>query len=60
MDAISVGLYVFAYLSAVIDGIVQDKGLYPSDSGRTGFRLFAREHCVDPRRSDRRCRGDSD
>ena len=59
MDAISVGLYVFAYLSAVIDGIVQDKGLYPSDSGRTGFRLFAREtRGSSSERSP--CRGDSD
>jgi hypothetical protein len=41
---VSAGLYVLAYLSAVADGMVRDKGLYPSSPGRTGFRLFCRTH----------------
>lgn len=44
MNALAAGLYVLAYLSAVVDGVVQDKGLYPSSPGRTGWRLFARSH----------------
>jgi len=44
MEAISAALYVLAYLLAVIDGTRQDKGLYPSESGRTGLRLYTRKH----------------
>jgi hypothetical protein len=44
MKAISMLLYIMAYLLAVVDGVLQDKGLYPSSSGRTGFKLFLREH----------------
>jgi hypothetical protein len=44
VDGLAIGLFVFSYLAAVIDGIVQDKGTYPSEGGRTGFRLFASQH----------------
>ena len=33
-----------AYVFAVVDGIRQDKGNYPSPTGRTGLKLFARKH----------------
>jgi hypothetical protein len=29
MEALSAALYIAAYLSAVVDGTLQDKGLYP-------------------------------
>jgi hypothetical protein len=41
---ISAALFVLAYLSAVVDGSLQDKGLYPSSPGRTGFRRYCRKH----------------
>ena len=44
MNAIAAGLYVVAYLSAVVDGSLQDKGNYPSEGGRLGFRMYARRH----------------
>lgn len=44
MNALAMGLYVLAYLSAVVDGIVQDKGTYPSGGGRRGFKMFSRQH----------------
>lgn len=34
---LSTGLLVLAYLLAVVDGTLQDKGLYPSSPGRTGL-----------------------
>ena len=44
MEAISVALFIASYLFAVVDGTLQDKGLYPSSPGRTGLRLYARQH----------------
>jgi hypothetical protein len=44
VDGLSAGLYVFAYLLAVVDGSMRDKGLYPSSPGRTGIRPYARQH----------------
>jgi hypothetical protein len=44
MDVISTGLLVLAYLLAVVDGTMQDKGNYPSSRGRTGVRLYVRAH----------------
>jgi hypothetical protein len=44
MEALSAALYVLAYLLAVVDGTMADKGTYPSDPGRTGLGLYAREH----------------
>jgi hypothetical protein len=44
MKAIAAGLYVFAYLSAVVDGSLQDKGTYPSSGGRVGLKNYARKH----------------
>lgn len=44
MSPIAIGLFIFAYLSAVVDGIVQDKGTYPESGGRTGVKRFAKEH----------------
>ena len=43
-DAASLALLILAYLSAVIDGTLQDKGLYPSSPGRTGVKRYAHEH----------------
>jgi len=41
----SVCLFVFAYLSAVVDGSRQPTGLYPeSNTGRKGLPRYAREH----------------
>jgi hypothetical protein len=31
-------------LLAVVDGAMQDKGLYPSSGGRTGFRRYVSAH----------------
>jgi hypothetical protein len=44
MSTLSAMFYVLAYLLAVIDGTLQDKGLYPNSPGRTGLRLYTREH----------------
>jgi hypothetical protein len=44
MVGIGTGLLVLAYLLAVVDGVMQDKGSYPSSPGRTGFRLFWGQH----------------
>jgi hypothetical protein len=44
MSTLSAMFYVLAYLLAVVDGTVQDKGLYPSAPGRTGFKLYSRKH----------------
>ena len=44
MVAIGTGLLVLAYLLAVVDGAMQDKGLYPSSPGRTGFKMYSRNH----------------
>lgn len=41
---VSAALFVLAYLSAVVDGSLQDKGLYPSSPGRTGVVRYCREH----------------
>jgi hypothetical protein len=47
MKYIATGLFVLAYLLAVADGALQDKAVYPSDPGRAGIRLYAREHpCI--------------
>jgi hypothetical protein len=40
---VATGLLAFANLLAVIDGVMQDKGLHPSSRGRTGFRRFGRQ-----------------
>jgi hypothetical protein len=38
---------MLAYILAVVDGTLQDKGTYPSDGGRTGIRLYCRTHpCI--------------
>jgi hypothetical protein len=45
MPAVSVCLFIFAYLSAVVDGSRQGTGLYPEDdTGRKGLRRYTREH----------------
>jgi hypothetical protein len=45
VNAIAAGLYVFAYLSAVVDGTRQGTGLYPeADTGRVGLRRYVAEH----------------
>ncbi len=44
MTALGTFLLVLAYLLAVVDGAMQDKGLYPNSPGRTGFRSYARKH----------------
>jgi hypothetical protein len=44
VEALSAALYVLAYLLAVVDGTMADKGTYPSSPGRTGLRLYARQH----------------
>lgn len=44
MHALSIALYIAAYLLAVVDGAMQDKGLYPSSGGRTGFRRYVSAH----------------
>ena len=45
VTAISVCLFLFAYLSAVVDGSRQPTGLYPEDdTGRKGLRRYASEH----------------
>ena len=41
---LSAPFYVLAYLLAVFDGIMADKGNYPSSPGRTGFRQFWKQH----------------
>jgi hypothetical protein len=47
MAALSTGLLVMAYILAVIDGTLQDKGSYPSSPGRTGLSLYVRTHpCI--------------
>lgn len=45
MNTLAAGLYVLAYLSAVIDGTRQGTGLYPEDdTGRVGLRRYVSEH----------------
>jgi hypothetical protein len=44
MVALSYGLMVMAYVLALVDGIAQDKGVYPSSPGRMGVRVFSRKH----------------
>jgi len=44
MKYISEGLFVLAYMLAVADGTLQDKGTYPSSPGRTGFLLYCKQH----------------
>ncbi len=44
MTALSAGLYVLAYLSAVVDGVTQDTALYPSDGGKLGLKRFGHKH----------------
>jgi hypothetical protein len=41
---LAMGLLLLAYLLAVVDGVMQDKGLYGSPPGRTGIRRFTRQH----------------
>jgi hypothetical protein len=44
MKYVATGLLALAYVLAVVDGVMQDKGLYPSAGGRTGVRRYARSH----------------
>jgi hypothetical protein len=45
VNALAAGLYVLAYLSAVVDGSRQPTGLYPEDdTGPVGVRRYASEH----------------
>jgi hypothetical protein len=44
MRALAVMFFVLSYLLAVADGALQDKGNHPSDPGRTGLRVYVREH----------------
>ena len=44
MDPVSAGLFILAYLLAVVDGAMQDKGLYPIAPGRTGLQGYVRKH----------------
>lgn len=44
MSGIVIGLYVAAYLLAVFDGIMAERGNFPADPGRTGTRRYWREH----------------
>lgn len=45
MTAVSVCLFIFAYLSAVVDGSREPTGLYPEDdTGRKGLHRYANEH----------------
>jgi hypothetical protein len=44
VEGVSAALYIAAYLSAVVDGTLEDKGTYPSESGRRGLRRYSREH----------------
>jgi hypothetical protein len=37
-------LLALAYILAVADGVLADKGNYPSAGGRTGMRLYYRKH----------------
>jgi hypothetical protein len=41
--------FVLAYLLAVIDGTLQDKGLYPNSPGRTGPQALQPRAPVDRR-----------
>jgi hypothetical protein len=44
---ISEALLSLAYILAVVDGTLQDKGSYPSEPGRTGLREYWRKHrCI--------------
>jgi hypothetical protein len=43
VSALSTGLLVLAYVLAVVDGTLQDKGLYPSTPGRMGWG-YVRKH----------------
>lgn len=45
VTALSICLFIFAYLSAVVDGSRQPTGLYPAaNTGRKGLRRYTREH----------------
>jgi hypothetical protein len=44
MQALSVALFVLAYLLAVVDGTMADKGTYLSAPGRTGLRRYVSQH----------------
>jgi hypothetical protein len=45
MKAVAAGLYVLAYLSAVVDGSRQQTGNWPEgDTGRVGLPRYASEH----------------
>src|SRR4051812_17824670 len=44
MQGLATLFYIAAYLLAVEDGVLGDKGNYPSSPGRTGLRLFLRTH----------------
>jgi hypothetical protein len=45
VNALAAGLYILAYISAVVDGTRQGTGLYPeSDTGRVGLWRYASEH----------------
>jgi hypothetical protein len=45
VNGLSIGCFIAAYLSAVVDGARQPRGLFPESSGgRFGVRRYAREH----------------
>jgi hypothetical protein len=44
MRALSTMFFIAAYLLAVADGAMQDKGLYPSSPGRMGIKGYAKTH----------------
>jgi hypothetical protein len=45
MTAVAVCLFIFAYLSAIVDGSRQGTGNFPEgDTGRKGLARYAREH----------------
>ncbi len=45
MNGLSIGCFIAAYLSAVVDGARQPRGLFPESSGgRIGVRRYAGEH----------------
>ena len=44
VKAAGTALPVLAYLLAVVDGTMQDNGLYPSPPGRTGLARYTQRH----------------
>jgi hypothetical protein len=44
VSAVSTGLLVLAYILAVVDGTLQDKGTYPTSPGRIGPWRYAQVH----------------